>query len=92
MFDTAGRVPATKQTFTDSDRAFAAKVSDYWFNFAKDGAPAAKGAPAWPRDTRLVDRTMMLAEPIEVKADFMKLRLDVMIGLTRIIGAVAGPR
>lgn len=92
VFNTAGRDPATKPNFTDNDRAFAAKVSDYWFNFAKDGAPAAKGTPAWPRDTRFVDRTMMLAEPIEVKADFMKLRLDVMIGLTKIIGAVAGPR
>ena len=92
VFNTGDRDPVTKPVFTDNDRAFAAKVSDYWFNFAKDGAPSAKGAPAWPRDTRFVDRTLMLAEPIEAKTNFMKLRLDVMIGLTKIIGAVAGPR
>lgn len=92
VFDTGDRDPVTKPVLTENDRAFANKVSEYWFNFAKSGAPAAKGAPAWPRDTRFVDRTLILADPIEAKANFMKIRLDVMIGMTKIVGAVAGPR
>lgn len=92
VFNTGDRDPVTKPIFTDSDRAFANKVSDYWFNFARNGTPSAAGSPAWPRDTRFFDRTMIFADPIEAKSNFMKARLDIMIGLTKIIGAVAGPK
>ena len=92
VFNTGDLDPVTKPVFTDNDRAFAAKVSDYWFNFAKSGTPSAKDAPAWPRDTRLADRTLILADPIVAKTNFMKARLNIMIGLTRIVGAVAGPK
>lgn len=92
VFNNLDRDATTKPVATDADRAYAGKVSDYWFNFAKSGAPSVKGAPDWPRDTRFRDRTMVFADSIEAKANFMKLRLDIMMGLTKIIASVAGPR
>ncbi|MFN0218456.1 MAG: carboxylesterase/lipase family protein [Hyphomicrobium sp.] len=92
VFNTVDLDPVTKPVATDVDRAYAGQVSDYWFNFAKSGTPSAKGAPAWPRDTRFFDRTMIFADTIEAKPNFMKPRLDIMIGLTKIIGAVAKPK
>ncbi|MGQ0456941.1 MAG: carboxylesterase/lipase family protein [Hyphomicrobium sp.] len=92
VFNTVDRDAVTKPIATDTDRAYAETVSDYWFNFAKSGTPSAKGGPVWPRDTRFLDRTMIFADPIEARPNFMKVRLDIMIGLTKIIGAVAKPK
>ncbi|HEX6610710.1 MAG TPA: hypothetical protein VF051_08035, partial [Hyphomicrobiaceae bacterium] len=64
----------------------ARRASDYLFAFARDGRPSAPGAPAWPSDTRLRDRTMMFADKVEVESGFMRARLNLMIGASKIAG------
>ncbi|MGI8898520.1 MAG: carboxylesterase family protein, partial [Pyrinomonadaceae bacterium] len=48
VMDTGDIFPGTKDIFTDEDREFARRVSDYWFEFARTGKPASEGSPEWP--------------------------------------------
>ena len=86
MLDTGDIFEGTRAIFTDADRTLARRASDYLFAFARDGRPSAPGAPAWPSDTRLRDRTMMFADKVEVESGFMRARLNLMIGASKIAG------
>jgi para-nitrobenzyl esterase len=86
--DTLALFSATKDIATDQDRALARRVGDYWFQFARTGRPSAPGAPAWPNHTRRQDRTMIFAGKTEVRSNFMRPRLNVLIGVARIAGAI----
>lgn len=87
--DTGDIYEGTKGVFTDEDREFARRVSDYWFQFARTGRPTAKGSPEWPSDNRGRDRTMQFRQPIAVQANFMKARLNVFIASIKILGAIS---
>jgi para-nitrobenzyl esterase len=87
--DTGDIYEGTKGIFTDQDREFARRVSDYWFQFARTGKPAAKGSPEWPSDSRGRDRTMQFRQPIAVQANFMKARLNVFIASMKILGSIS---
>ncbi len=92
-FDTGDIFAETKPIFTDGDRTFARKFSDYWFNFARTGEPSAKGAPTWPAHSTRADRTMEFGnDRIVAERRFMRARLNTMIGLTAIVGAVVGAK
>jgi hypothetical protein len=70
----------------------ARQASDLLFAFARDGAPAAKGVPEWQSDRILRDRTMIFGpETIEQRRNFMKVRLDVLKGTTKIVDLFAKP-
>jgi para-nitrobenzyl esterase len=90
LLDTGDIFEGTRPIFTDADRALARRASDYLFAFARDGRPSAQGAPAWPSDTRLRDRTMVFADNVEAQSRFMRARLNVMIGASRIAGSLLG--
>lgn len=86
--DTLDAFEGTSGIATDADRLFARRTADLWFAFAKTGRPGAQDVPAWPRHQRGSDRAMYLGEQIEVRPNFMRARLSVFLGVSRVIGAV----
>ena len=94
VFGTGDLCPPTKGHFTDADRTFEGKVTDYWFEFAKSGKPSAKdGAEwlphAWEKFLGLPvfkDRTLILGDKIELKPDFTRARLEALALVLGIIG------
>lgn len=75
--------------FSSADRALSREVGDYWLGFARNGAPAAAGAPAWPKDT--TRRAQFSATPT-VRPNFMQARLNVLIGALKGIGGYLGKK
>ena len=90
FLDTGDIFEGTREVFTDADRALARRTSDYLFAFAKTGKPSAKDAPAWPNDRRFSDRTMVFGDKVEVESGFMRARLNVFIGVSKVVGTVLG--
>lgn len=90
--DTGDINPGTKGTFTAEDREYARRVNDYWFEFARTGKPSSQGSPVWPNDKIGQDNTMIFGNTIAVQKNFMKARLNVFIGATKILGAVSNPK
>lgn len=92
FLDTAGIYEATAPDLTEKDRAIARQASDLLFAFARDGAPAAQGVPDWQSDRILRDRTMIFGpEAIAQRRNFMKVRLDVLKGATKVVDLFARP-
>ncbi|MGR4865635.1 carboxylesterase/lipase family protein [Caulobacter sp. LARHSG274] len=62
---------------TPADAAAAKAAHAYWIAFAKTGAPAAPGLPAWPKYTTASDQILdfSFAGPV-AKPDPLKARLD----------------
>lgn len=79
---------ATKWDVSDQDREFARSVGAYWLAFAKTGSPAPPGLPPWPNHTRRLDRTMIFADKIDAQSDFMRARLGVFLGVSRVVGRI----
>lgn len=90
FLDTGDIFEGTREVFTDADRALAQRASDYLFAFARDGRPSAPSAPAWSSDTRWRDRTMVFADKVEVESGFMRARLNMFLGVSKIAGTVLG--
>jgi para-nitrobenzyl esterase len=90
--DTGDLGEDTKGTFSDQDRAFARRVSDYWLEFARTGRPAAKGGPEWPSHRGTQDRTLIFRETVAVERNFMRARLNTLIGVTSLLGRVLNRR
>jgi para-nitrobenzyl esterase len=88
VMNTLDRVPSSRDVISEGDRDYADRVSSYWVSFAKQGRPAAPGSPAWPPHTARVDRTMVFGPAMRAEANFLKRRLDVLIGLSRVAQAV----
>lgn len=51
---------ALRITFTPADHAFADKVSEYWFQFARTGVPSCAESQEWPATTAEHSNTLML--------------------------------
>jgi para-nitrobenzyl esterase len=83
--DTCDIYEPTKNTFTNADRDYARRVSQFWFQFAKVGKPISEGNSSWPGDTATRDRTMLFGEAMQVKTDFMRARLNVFIAAGKIL-------
>jgi para-nitrobenzyl esterase len=90
--DTGDIYAPTKNTFTDGDRNYARRVSEFWFQFAKVGKPISDGSPSWPSDTATRDRTMLFNQSMQVKTDFMRARLNVFIAAGKILATFAKPK
>jgi len=77
--------------YSRADRALAKKVSGYFYEFAKTGKPASDGAPKWDDDRAFRDRTLIMGpEKIELRRNFMRARLDVLIGVSKIVDTLFG--
>jgi para-nitrobenzyl esterase len=76
VFDTLGLAQDLKGNVDDADRAFAAIVNDYWFEFARTGAPSSAGNLAWPNFDARHDTLLELGETIAVRDNFLRVRLD----------------
>ena len=85
-FGTGDIFDGTQGKFTEADREYARKVSDYWFEFARSGRPASAGAPFWQNDSAGQDRTMQFSETISLRSNFMKARLNILVAGARVLG------
>lgn len=90
--DTGELNESTRKSLSDADRQYAHKVSEYWFTFARDGKPSSAGAPLWMNDTAGHDRTMEFGNTMMLKPNFMKARLNVFIGTTKMLGPLLSRR
>ena len=82
----------TKDIVTAEDREVARRASDYVFEFARTGQPAASDSPAWPRHSARRDKTLIFGENVAVQTRFMRTRLNVFLGVSRIVDRVLGRR
>lgn len=93
VFNTLDLTAQMQGNVLDADRAFAAVVNEYWFEFARAGAPTAIGNPAWPSFDNRNDKVMELGEEIAVRGNFLRARLDLFSALyPRVIAAVMSRR
>lgn len=58
---TFGVLDKIDRPWTEYDRSMAETAVDYWTSFAKNGAPAAEGRPAWPPFTKTQPVSMHFA-------------------------------
>ncbi len=73
-----------KRPFTDNDRLFARKVSEYWLNFAREGSvlshPLA-GEVSWPAWQPPADKVMRFGEQgeavLKLEKRFMRCRMQI---------------
>lgn len=78
-------------SYAKRDREYARKVSGYMLEFARTGKPAFAGSPDWQDDRLFRDRTLVFGpDKIEQRHNFMKVRLDVLVGATKIIDSLFG--
>jgi para-nitrobenzyl esterase len=76
VFDSQMAVPVYKLEIQDEDRAMAARVHSCWVAFAKTGAPACAGGPAWPAYSAQGDQLMEFGQTIGVRQHWRKAQLD----------------
>jgi para-nitrobenzyl esterase len=89
VMDTCDIYEGTRDIFSDEDREYARRVSDYWFEFARSGKPAAKGSPKWPNDDAGHDKTMQFGSTTAVQTNFTKARLNIFIAGMKIVSSLS---
>jgi para-nitrobenzyl esterase len=88
FLDTGDLSPDMQSHFSQPDRDYARRVSDYLLEFARSGRPASAGSPAWPNHDVRNDKTMEFAHRIAVQPNFMKTRLNVFIRGSRLLAPI----
>jgi para-nitrobenzyl esterase len=73
---------------SDDDRAYSKRIGDLWTAFARGAIAESANAPPWPRDGRNAARTMEFGDELLVRDDFMKRRLNALIGALNLVGAL----
>jgi len=86
VFDTQMGIPNYADQIQAEDRAMAALVHSCWVSFAKTGAAACKGAPAWPAYAPASDQLMEFGLTADVRANFRKAQRD---AVERAVGPAA---
>jgi para-nitrobenzyl esterase len=76
VFDSQMAVPVYKLEIQDADKAVARRMHSCWVAFAKTGAPACDGGPAWPAYTPTSDQLMLFGETPQVRRHWRKAQLD----------------
>lgn len=90
VFETIDKAPIPPKALTDADRAYASMVHACWVSFAKTGAPACPGAPAWPAYTRAADPTYVFGDTPHVEAGFLKAPYAVQADILKDRGGTSG--
>jgi len=88
FLDTGDLSPDTRSYFSQPDRDYARRTSDYLIEFARSGRPASPGSPTWPSHDARNDKTMQFGQTIAVQPNFMKARLNVFIGGSRLLAPI----
>ncbi len=88
MMDTGSTCACLPSAFSRSDASVAKQAADYWSAFARTGVPSAAGAPPWPRDSVIMAQVLQFDDQTIAREQFMKRRLDFMIGSLKVIGSV----
>jgi para-nitrobenzyl esterase len=88
--DTLDQCNCFKSPPTDADREVAHRMADHWFEFARIGSPVPGNDDAWPRDGRRDASLLDVTATEDVRADFMKRRLNVFITTLNVLGAISG--
>lgn len=86
--ETGDLFEGTRDIFTEQDRRYARSVADYWFAFARTGTPSAQGGLPWPAHRSGQDRTLVFADTIAVRRNFMRARLTILLGASRLAGRI----
>jgi len=86
VFDSGTLAPESKAYFAAADEEMAKRVGDYWFEFARSGAPNPSGQPAWAQNDAKNDNTLEFGDAIAPQKNFMRARLNVFIGLLNVLG------
>jgi len=92
VLGTLGLLATTKDIANEQDHAVARQMSTYWFEFARMGKPAAGGSPAWPSHRGRQDRTLVVGDTLETQSNFMRTRLNIFLGVSRMLDRVLGRR
>jgi para-nitrobenzyl esterase len=90
VLDTLDIFSGTKDIAVEEDRKIARAMSGYWFEFARTGNPKVDGAPPWPSHQAKRDRTLFVGDKIEVDDNFMRARLNILLGVTRFLTHLFG--
>lgn len=93
IFNTLDLAPAMQGKVTEADRALAATVHDYWFEFARTSTPSSAGNLVWPNFDARNDKVMEFGEEIAVRNNFLRARLDLFSAVyPQVIAAVTSRR
>jgi para-nitrobenzyl esterase len=71
---------------TEEDQDYARRASEYCFESARTGKPSSHRGPRWPNHNVRQDETMLFGKTINPQANFMKTRLNLMIGGLKFLG------
>lgn len=82
----------TKDILTPEDRELARRASDYVFEFARTGTPAARDSPDWASHSTKQDRTLILGTTVAEQSNFMRGRMNIFLGVSRVLEKVLGRR
>ena len=76
VFSTLNLEAAWQGKINDADRELSRRVTDYWFEFARTGAPASTGGPAWPKHDARNDKLMEFGDTAAMRTNFSRTRLS----------------
>ena len=79
VFKSWAAMPQLAAALGAQDRKVSDTVSACWVAFAKTGAPACPGAPAWPAYSPDTDALMHFGETPTVRANFRKAQIDLLL-------------
>lgn len=82
----------TKNIATAADRELARRASDYVFEFARTGTPAASDSPLWAGHHAKQDRTLIFGDTVAEQSNFMRFRMNIFLGVNRILEKILGRR
>jgi para-nitrobenzyl esterase len=91
LLDTVPFADGIKDRYENGDVAFARAASTYLVEFARSGVPSSDGSPDWSDDDGLRDATLVFGrDTIELERNFMRLRLNALIGAAKLVDGVLG--
>ncbi len=92
VLGTLDETPAYRDIHTPADDLMAERMNAYWLAFARTGRPEPAGEPAWLGSTRRQSRTMEFSDEPELRNRFHDRRLNILIGVIRILGELLDHR
>lgn len=86
VLGTLDRTPAYQDIRTPADDHMSERMSAYWLTFARTSRPEPAGEPPWLPSTASQSRTMEFSGHPELRNRFHDRRLNILIGVIRILG------